>query len=616
MILFLNPNYRMAGYGTMKRQTTALNLGFPIAFESAYKAYGAPPAFEPEPHYNSTFDDVGDDFQADYHEQKRKDAHYMANQKVYSTKVMNDRANVSHAGYYEMPKPVLGQRRYANPSYGANSYSYQSARQDQPGAPWTIHYTPVKFNNGGLQGGVLRSSAGQRYGKQILNSRIGQLNEIEKGLTTFSAASAGLGDAPKTKFPGATGNEFNNELTSVSLVELAQLLQSVLDSTLGNGADVARFEVKDSVRAFALIVRAATDNTVSDIANILAFIQGHSSGDGIVPGLNALLSSHMEYYDIEAPEEGEEIEFGRSLDPFITRVYTLKLFWEKIAEYLKQMLNARHENQPKRSILSLSKALVDKLGFTKFIKNLATSNLGNAAPIRPPPEFLDAYDKEEAKNIYSRAGRSGAFIHPRMSREDSEHGGKMETNPKDELDEADPNRNLFANSSGANRPAAPPGAKGAAVQGIAPWSGINQSEVKIGETEGEKEARNVAIDSALARDAVKAEEEAIGEEEEVETPADAALAKLYAARDRVHTLAKGGPGGKFAYPRKYVAQEFNKKVIPLAEMYGAEYGGSGWAEEWVEEEIAKVNSLLDERDAELLPVSSTPKAPKAGVKKM
>ena len=588
----------------MKRQTTALNLGFPIAFEDAYKAYGAPPAFEPEPHYNSTFDDVGDDFQADYHEQKRKDAHYMANQKVYSTKVMNDRANVSHAGYYEMPKPVLGQRRYANPSYGANSYSHQSARQDQSGAPWTLHYTPVKFNNGGLQGGVLRSSAGQRYGKQILNSRIGQLNEIEKGLTTFSAASAGLGDAPKTRFPGATGNEFNNELTSVSLVELAQLLQSVLDSTLGYGADVARFEVKDSVRAFALIVRAATDNTVSDIANIIEFIRGHSTNDGIVPGLESIIQSHMEHAD--APEEQEEVE----RDPFISRVFTLKVFWENIADYLKEMLVARHENRPKKSIQSLSKALIDKMGFTKFIKSLATSNLGNDAPIRPPPEFLDSYDKEEAKNIYSRAGRSGAFIHPRMSREDSEHGGKMETNPHDELDEDDPNRNLYANSSGANKQIAPVGARGAAVQGYAAWSGINQSEQKVGETEGEKEAKNVAIDSALARDAVKAEEEAIDGEEAEETPDEAALAELYAALDRVHTLAKESKNGNL---RKFVAQEFNKTVVPKAKMYGAEYGGSGWAEEWIGEEIEKIYSLLDERAKEFPPAA---KSKKAEVKKV
>jgi hypothetical protein len=192
-----------------------------------------------------------------------------------------------------------------------------------------------------------------------------------------------------------------------------------------------------------------------------------------------------------------------------------------------------------------------------------------------------------------------------MSREDSEHGGKMETNPHDELDEDDPNRNLFANSSGANKQVAPPGARGAAVQGFAAWSGINQSEQKVGETEGEKEAKNVAIDSALARDAVKAEEEAIGGEEEEETPADVALAKLYAARDRVHKLAKESKNGNL---RKFVAQEFNGTVIPLAKMYGAEYGGSGWAEEWVEEEIEKIYSLLDERAKEFPPAAKPKKA--------
>jgi hypothetical protein len=500
----------MAGYGTMKRHTTALNLGFPIAFEDTYATYGPPPAFEPEPHYNSTFDSVGDDFQAEYHEQKRRDAHYMANQKVVSTRAARERADVSKGGYYKMPKPVLGQRRYANPSYGANSHSHHSARQDQSGAPWTVHYTPVIFNKGGMSGmsgGVLRSSAGQRYGKQILNARIGQLNDIERGLTTFSAASAGLGDAPKTKFPGATGNEFNNELTSVSLVELAQLLQTVLDSTMGGAAgegEASRFEFKDSIRAFALIVRAATDNAESDIANILEFIRGHSNADGIVPNLENLLEKNFSYY--EQNEDGEyDVNDG---NPELKRIFSLKVFWEQIGEYLKEMAAARHENRPKADIKALSRALIQKLGFTKAIKDFASSNLGNSGPIRPPPQFLDlGYNREEERNLYNRAGSSGAFINPSETREDSEHPGPKQ-NPKEQLAKAAKNNTVFASSSGTNL-ISPVGARGAAVQGIAAFSGINQSEQKIGETQGEKEAKNTAVEKALARGAVKAEEEAV-----------------------------------------------------------------------------------------------------------
>ena len=590
----------MSGYGTLKRHTTPLNLGFPRAFETTYATYGQPPAWEPEEHFNSTFDDVGDDFQASWHEQKRKDAHYMADQKVHSTRMMNQRANESHAGYYKMPKPVLGQRRYANPSLGANSHSHATAREDQPGAPWTIQYNPVKFNNGGLQGGVLRSSAGQRYGKQILNARIGQLNEIEKGLTTFSAASAGLGDAPKTRFPGATGNEFNNELTSVSLVELAQLLQSVLDSTTASGGDIARFEVKDSVRAFALIVRAATDNTVSDIANILEFIRGHSNSDGIVPGLDNLISSHMEHINEENPE-----------DPFIKRVFTLKLFWENIAEYLVEMLKARHENRPKASIQALSKALVDKLGFTRFIKDVASSNLGNA-PIRPPPEFLDNYNgkfnQEAARTIYNRAGRSGAFINPSQSREDSEHGGKLATNPHDELDADDPNRTLYANSSGANQQVLPPGVKTGGRGQQAAWSAINQTEVKGEETIAEKEAKNEAVDAALAREGEKNEAEAI--EKEVagaESPGDKELAELFNSVDGILKNIKNGTS------RKLIVGLVDKILVPRANKYEKKYAEEGWAEDFLSDNLDKINDALDERDK--TPSSPIPEAKGAQKKK-
>jgi hypothetical protein len=276
----------------------------------------------------------------------------------------------------------------------------------------------------------------------LLNARIPQLNEIEKGHTAFNAETMNLGPAPRVEFTGAKGNEISSELTSVALVELAQLLQQILDATSAPGANLQnldRFAVQDSARAFALVIRAATDNSMSDITNILEFIRGHSNADGIVANLAHLIDQSAEWYE-SGDQDGEAA---------MKKLLYLKEFWERMSLYLIDMLKARHQNRPRQDIIALSKALVGKLGFARLVRGINTVSGAIAAPV----DFMDPDDQRQAMDFATRPGFSGAFINPRaskgrfMRREDAEHGAYPSSYETFSTDY----RNVFAETSGQNQ---------------------------------------------------------------------------------------------------------------------------------------------------------------------
>jgi len=401
----------MSGYGTAKFQHNALNLGFPTAFARDYARFGSPEMFSPDRLNGGLDNTVGNDFQAQWHQQKKRDADYMANAKVRSTHNMNARGFSSPHGYYNLPPVVLGQRRFANASMGA-LYSH-STREDQPSdnAPFHLredHHSsfplvpraPVVREE--LVGGVLRTSAGQRHGKKVLDERIAQLNAINEAKMTFMSDGNSGRSNTVTPFAGAQGT-LDTALGASPLVELANLLQSIKDSLVSHGSRNVSYRdvLQDSSKAFTLMVRMAVNNPASDIANVLEFIEGTSAGDGI----GQLLEYQQE--ELESPDDADDAHFAGRIAQQIE-------WWGNCVRYLKKMIEV--SELPPQTRLQTSNALIKSLGFNKLVRN---SEQTYRTGVVRDDDFIDStgyvnnpQNLQRAQDLQARAGRSGAFINP------------------------------------------------------------------------------------------------------------------------------------------------------------------------------------------------------------
>jgi len=405
----------MSSFGTAKVQTDGLNLGFPSPYSTWYANTGRGERFLPDRPLQNPINYIGDDFQAQYHQQKMRDAHYMANAKVRSTHLMNARAFSSPHGYYQMPPPVLGQRKFANPSMGYLDSA--SARRDQPSynAPFEVMtdspyqskfgmghgYCPVdaKMEEHRLSGGVLRTTVGQEYGKAKLNDRIRQFNAIDEAKNAFQSEGipfAGVPTQSGMPFAGAEAS-LGEQLGVLPQVELAQLLQNVIDALMNPGdgfSAITRFVVGDANKIFALCVRLATNNSAEDIMNALEFIEGGSTQDGITQLLENLLQTMA--------EDGVDADPNPMASSVYRMVSTLKQLFIRLEQYLKQMLKLA--DSPARDRQSASKALIKSLGFTKLIKEDAQlfAQVGNANT-----DFLATPFPQD---VNQRAFPGGAFI--------------------------------------------------------------------------------------------------------------------------------------------------------------------------------------------------------------
>ena len=350
-----------------------VSVTFPEVF--AMRMRGRPEAYFGSAAAHNEHLPAGNDLQAQWHEQKRKDAHAMANAKVQSTHMMNKRANVSHAGYYDMPKPVLGQRKFANGNemfYG----SYSSARRDQEG-PWRI----VENGSGdgaGLVGGVLRSAEGQAYARKILDARIAQFDAINAAKGSF------LSDSPVTvpAVTSAAQAETADTVGEATRVELNLLLQTIMDALAdGQGGEIklTRFTSADAQRVLTIVFRIAPTADGDYLAQIYGQVQQ------VVADLQEVLV--------------EDGEYEQDATSKATAMTLLDLFGEKkLLAYLKQMIAAVNNSAADR--LALSKSLVISLGFAKPQSNMSVLAQQNTVD-----------DRSNAR-----------FTNPSEDREDTEHG--------------------------------------------------------------------------------------------------------------------------------------------------------------------------------------------------
>jgi len=512
----------MAGYGTAKVPTTDLNVGFPRAFAFAYAEHGNAKKYYPEAKLEGLDNTVGTDFQASWHEQQKKDAHYMAQAKVKATHAHNARAFSSPHGYYKMPKAVLGQRIFANSALGA-LYTH-STREDQPSAkapfievqrksnPYKSRFrinqgvsgVVMKEREDKLTGGVLRTSAGQIYGHKLLEARIGQLNAIDDARGNF--LSSGTNETP---FAGAQPS-IDDQLSSTSLTELANLLQAVaynlLEMTQGESGQFDLF--KDLSKILPLIVKMAVNNSPADIANVLEFIEGGSSRAGIAQLLDDRIRMFMALGGEAEELGGSETAEGGGYRRYAERLTAILEWWNRVVEYLKEMVKIAEA--PLKTRKNTSDALLKGLGFAKLGRDMATTYKANVVP---DSLFIDGsnhvhnFDNaQRAQSFQARAGSSGAMINPGSSftrsattREDSQLGlSKNESDGRQILNDANAVQNAYAYGSGefqdntGGRPRAFFGESPIAEYGTQPTN----KQVQQSDYEATRQKNKGAMDSA------------------------------------------------------------------------------------------------------------------------
>jgi len=377
-----------------------LQLGFPSAYESNYVAKQKPlrayPS-APEPRAELM---IGDDLQAQWHQQKKQDADYMSGAKVQSTINSNARANVSAHGMYKMPKPVLSQRVFANPSNEA--LSIYSARQDQKG-PFRYIDDMVGTSPSQMTGGVLRSAAGQLYGKQQLLKRVPELNAIDDAKVQFLLQQQLIPGLPQQTMPFAESLKLASEIgqpieRDIGLQRVVDLLMGadVLDSS-ESGFRSADKIFQETRSVIGSIIAMGATATVSELSDVLGMIQR----------IKQLISASLET-DVDDPFMNEFAN-KQAQATYIT----LQDIYSKLNDYLVRMVEGANL-QPKERI-TLARSMVKNLNFGKAL-NVAVGRTKEALALAERSGTIAS--RQDAMNTASR----GHFNHPTYRREDTEHG--------------------------------------------------------------------------------------------------------------------------------------------------------------------------------------------------
>jgi len=314
----------MAGYGTKKPGgDAAIEMTFPTVYERLVR-----PDYQFYPQLPGPRVDVmsGADFQSRYHEDKRREANQRVLNGLQARRTQAQLLLTGHQNYH-LPAPVLSQRRFANPSFGATGFS--SARQDGTSAPFQLV-------DQSLVGGVLRTAEGQGYIQRKRMERIDQLNRID-------ALASGQ---PVESAPPRAQREPETVTESLK-IEFNLLRQSLIDDLVVGV--VNRFSYENGKRMLDILFRYAPRADRTEMEDIL------SGFDTIVIQTRALLDSE--------PQD----ELRRNQEPSVME--TLEMLMTRAREYTVEMIRGRNRSLPER--LALSKALIRTLGFSTLFRGRA-----------------------------------------------------------------------------------------------------------------------------------------------------------------------------------------------------------------------------------------------------
>lgn len=326
----LSHQYRMSAFGTKKPGGDfAVQLTFPSVYSSVYAAGADRLAYYPSAPEGVENLPVGQDLQSLYHEQKRLDANRMAMAGVRSQRISDTYARAGNAGYGVMPKPVLGQRIFANPSNGNQSDIY-AARYDQ-------------MRGAGMSGGVLRTRVGQQYGRDKLNARIDQLNAIGEAKQGFLAGMP----VEQSITPELVEQGVAEPEGVKAKLELFGAINQFRSSVVSGSLD--RIAISEFYKSLQLLFRVATVSTSEEL------------GD--------MLEAFDEVQEVLRKEEFDGVSEGANEFRFF------KGLVEKIRAYIAGMLGGIQPGEMGKQSMSLkarkalSANLIRSLGLTKLPTN-------------------------------------------------------------------------------------------------------------------------------------------------------------------------------------------------------------------------------------------------------
>lgn len=385
-------------YGDIGVQAT-----FPYNFQKMFQAgSGYFPSGETEP-LNVM---VGTNFQSEYHELKRLEANARVVNRTQNNRSINHKLLTGPHNFH-LPRPVLGQRLYANPSMGAESYS--STRRDN-GSAAPYRTIEVGAQTGGqMVGGVLTTSAGYNFYNNKYQNRIGELNAMN-ALAVGNTVPMGQ----------EMGSYDNTRVGPPNKVEFFILLRALEDAI--TEGDLTRFtfeNLKDLIGKLFNMAPTASEEDFNDV----------------IEAVDIML--------VDLEQGIAEIADNAAHNGFVRPDYasTLTAFMVKIKSYTSQMMKNIFRSEKDKT--TLSKSLVKSLGFDRLLRNKTTE--GTVEEMRGQNARVDA----EAENFDDawEGGDDGRPYQLAQPREDEDQRGA----PRAPLagNNGDPERDRFGAQNGA-----------------------------------------------------------------------------------------------------------------------------------------------------------------------
>jgi hypothetical protein len=422
----------MSAVATKKYSNDALNLGFPTAYRRVTK--DSPREYFPEVQREAQLY-VGNDDAQQLREDRKRDADYMAKARVLASRSSTIRYLTTAHGAGAMPPAYLGQRKFANPTFGFLSGS--SARLDTGLAP----FAEIQTGNGqsALLGGVLSSAQGQQHGKTQLMARVAQLNAIESAKDALLSGQ----QAPATGTETMPTQEGQTAMSP--LIELNFLLQGIEDAVISGiapGIDpqdedegmmeeerLAR-QASSALEGIGTLSRGTFESTRR--AMLLLFRLAPILDAQQLAGFQSKMESILQNLDGMLDPDQQSRFAGRVNGQNLQSALSIQVLFTRLVAYVREMIGG--VNLQPRERLALSKALVKQLKFERGLKygtvpdydlNLVSDARQNAmkaaqdeALFTPTGRFFrpDPYEGYEGETVsgYSGQGRS---------REDAQHPG-------------------------------------------------------------------------------------------------------------------------------------------------------------------------------------------------
>jgi hypothetical protein len=388
----------MAAFGTKKPNgDRGIALTYPAVFT---EVYDLPLAYFPSDEGAAPSLPVGRDFQANYHERKKSDAVKVVMDGLQARK-SSERLMMTGPHNYHLPRPVLSQRRYANPAGGVVGFS--SARRDGSVA------APFTTTERQMEGGVLSSFEGQQYYRNKLAERSSQLDRINILATGTPVPRESVMQLYDSK-----------KLGPKDKVEFFVSLRNFTDAVLTG--DISRFTMEDFKELLGYLFRFAPFASAEEIGGVMRALDNifqmlHDYTDDVEPDERVLVQGTAE--ERSADEAAKQLAYAQ----------TLTVYVEMLQNYLRQMAGFVGRNTQDR--IALSSNLIQSLGFNNAmifdderdaLDVLSRQNVRAAQRREDIDGYWDDDDGDGDEDDDDRLG-DGMFSYRALTREDAEQPG-------------------------------------------------------------------------------------------------------------------------------------------------------------------------------------------------